>query len=59
MTHANPVDLGITPEMIEAGVDVYLGYDSEDLAVSDPYSMIEGVLAAALAVGSISRPVID
>ena len=35
MTERKPEEIEITPEMIEAGVDVYLSYDSRDSAEAD------------------------
>ena len=44
----------ITPKMIESGVDVYLGFYSEDL-LSSPHEVVRDVLISALGAASSVR----
>jgi len=49
-------EIEITPEMIEAGVEEFLTFRSDDLAVTSPRLMVECVLRSALEA-SIQVPV--
>lgn len=48
--------IGITPEMIKAGVAEYLSYGSDDLAGTPAHEIVIGILIAALEFAPSSHP---